>query len=727
MKVNCNRRDGNSDQIEVLTVDEYEPDFRRVNFLKKSKTEYAEIFGTFDIETTSITTTLDDGRERPVSAFMYVWSACINGTEVYGRTWEDFLSLLCKLKKSLSLDDKRFFVLYVHNLPFEFSFLQGYISDYSGLFATGERKPLVWRVAEYGIEFRCSYKLTNMSLEKFTEKTAGCIHTKASGDLDYKLIRTNRTYIEPAEWGYIINDTLGLWEALKYKLAADGDTITTVPLTSTGYVRRDVKRATSRGKSFSILKKKLALNNEMYTELREAFRGGDTHANKFKCNRIIKDVFSFDASSMYPAMLLLMKYPMTAFTKVQNINESIFELLDGKAWFARVRLLNIRMKQGQYNPYLSISKCAEIENLDNDNGRVWEADSLYTTITDIDYEILLVCYDFDMEFIDGTLYYAYYGYLPKIFTDVIMAYFKAKTELKAETKRLAEGTKELEEAEYNLMKSKNKLNGIYGMAATDPVRETTVYINGEWEVFDFRRYKHDDAYKAKIDALGIDIPEEKTIEELTEKAVLPYQWGVWTTAHARMHLRRLIDIAGSDYIYCDTDSVKSSGFDFERLKKLNEWIYKLCEERGAYIDVDGKRAYMGFFDNESRLEEDGIAPEYAAFKTLGAKKYCFDKYGATRGETFFGCTISGVRKSNGAKAIKNLDNFKVGFKIRDSGGFNVAYYDGQTVTKERITDYRGITSEVEYTGYSCMMHREYEIGITEKQALDYQVIDNMIE
>ena len=86
-----------------------------------------------------------------------------------------------------------------------------------------------------------------------------------------------------------------------------------------------------------------------------------------------------------------------------------------------------------------------------------------------------------------------------------------------------------------------------------------------------------------------------------------------------------------------------------------------------------------------------------------------------------------MRKSNGAKAIKNLDNFKVGFKIHDSGGFNVAYYDGQSVTKERITDYRGITSEVEYTGYSCMMHREYEIGITEKQALDYQMIDNMVE
>ena len=34
MKVNCNRRDGNTDQIEVLTVDEYKPDFRRVNFLK---------------------------------------------------------------------------------------------------------------------------------------------------------------------------------------------------------------------------------------------------------------------------------------------------------------------------------------------------------------------------------------------------------------------------------------------------------------------------------------------------------------------------------------------------------------------------------------------------------------------------------------------------------------------------------------------------------------------
>lgn len=144
---------------------------------------------------------------------------------------------------------------------------------------------------------------------------AGCTHIKAKGDLDYSLIRHNESYINPIEWGYIINDTLGLWEAITYMLTKDGDRIATVPLTSTSYVRRDMKRAIRKGTTTRMLKKKLALTDKTYKLLKEAFRGGDTHANMIKCAKIYHDVYSFDGSSMYPAMLLLMKFPVTAFEK----------------------------------------------------------------------------------------------------------------------------------------------------------------------------------------------------------------------------------------------------------------------------------------------------------------------------------------------------------------------------------------------------------------------------
>lgn len=741
MLVKCPTRDDRiKDEIMVYSVSEYttQKEYTVLSKTKqKKKIEYLAEFGTFDIETTSVTyTKVENGieKEKPLFAFMYVWSACINGVEIYGRTWQEFLNLLAKLKQSFALGNDRYFVIYVHNLPFEFSFLQGYISDFSDVFATGERKPLVWRIPSMGIEFRDSYKLSNMSLEKFTQKMSGCRHVKANGDLDYKLYRHSETPITETEWGYIINDTLGLWESIKYMMEKDGDKITTIPLTSTSYVRRDVKRATGKTVAFAQLKKRLALDEQMYSELKQAFRGGDTHANKATAGIIWHDVFSVDASSMYPAQQLLFKFPMTKFSKENYYTGLIEELIKRKkAWFAHVRLYNVTMKDDQYNPYLAIAKCTNCKGVDNDNGRVWSAKQIDTYVTDIDWEIINECYDFSYKVFPDSLYSAYYDYLPKCFTDVIMEYFKAKTELKAIAKMYPVGSPELEEAEYNLMKAKNKLNGIYGMSATDPVHDIEFFILNDsyfdegWHTLDVDRYSEDEEYRQNCDRIN-KTPNDRTIEDLTAKAVLPYQWGVWTTALARKHLRRVLKIVGSDYLYCDTDSCKAQAIDEVLLNELNDEIYKLCEARHAYVDLDGKRHYIGFFDNESKLVADGLQPEYKDFITLGAKKYCVNKYGATTDIVEFECTISGVRKKNGAKYLNNdITAFKVGKTIKDSGGFNIAYLDSDVVTHRQIVDYTGKVGTAEYTGYSCMMHREYTIGITDKQMSDYKIIDMFTE
>lgn len=718
----------------------------KYGYRKKKECEYIDNFGTFDIETTSIThyekelvkkngLEVWEEKEKPDFAFMYVWMATIDGENIVGREWSEFLDLLNKLKSYYMLGERRMFVIYVHNLPFEFSFLQGYIKDYSDVFATGARKPLVVRFKELGIELRCSYKLTNMSLENFTKKTPGCIHIKAVGDLDYTKIRTSKTPLTDTEWGYCIPDTLGLWESIAYKMKQDGDNIVSIPLTSTSYVRRDMKNAT-KTQGMKALKSRLALTGKQYAILKEAFRGGDTHANKVKCNRVYKNVYSFDASSMYPAMQLLRKYPMTKFELMPITPYTLLYLKEHTelAWFATLKITGIRMKEDSYNPYLSISKCkterGKMKDIDcdGDNGRIWACDvPIYTSMTDVDFSIITECYDIDeIEIVDGTLYTATYDYLPKEVISVIMEYFEAKTKLKEVVKKCKDGSPERAEAEYNLMKAKNKLNGIYGMSATDPVHPVMLY-DGEWFELDYKRYENEQEYRDRIDKIGCKIPELPTVEYACEKSTLAYQWGVWCTAWARKHLREILACAGSDYIYCDTDSCKATSFNWGMLKELNERTYKECEERHAYVEINGKKKYIGFFDCESELKEDGWQPEYYEFKTLGAKKYCYNKYGDTRDEINFGCTISGVSKSKGIEYIKTLDNFTNGFKIKDSGGFNVAYGDNQFETVTSITDYRGEKAEVRYTGYSCMMHREYEIGCTDKQLYDWQVVDLIAE
>lgn len=111
----------------------------------------------------------------------------------------------------------------------------------------------------------------------------------------------------------------------------------------------------------------------------------------------------------------------------------MFEVYKSKnlAWIAQIKLTNVRLKEDQYNPYLSISKCRNLQGVDPDNGRVWKASELETTVTDIDFSIIEECYDFDsIEIIEDTLYTARYGYIPDDVRSVIMEYFTVKPNLK---------------------------------------------------------------------------------------------------------------------------------------------------------------------------------------------------------------------------------------------------------------------------------------------------------
>lgn len=760
MKVKCLVRnpDVNSteklyDKVNVTMAADYQPSrpyevLTKYGFRRERKCDYVLQFATFDIETTSIThyeneTThmgkyhldydLTRKHEKADYAFMYTWSMCIDGEEVVGRTWEEFLDVLGRLKAHYGLSDERFLVIYVHNLPFEFTFLQGYINDYSDIFATAERKILTWRVKRMGIEFRCSQRLTNKSLERFTNDTVGCKHIKAKDDLDYSKIRHSCTKLTETEWGYIVNDTLGLWEALTYKMNSDGDNVISIPSTSTGYVRRRMRESCNTA-SFRTLKERIALTKDVYTILKEAFRGGDTHANKVKCGKIYNDVYSYDASSMYPAMQLLRKYPMSRFEKMAVTGKTLkyLSLHREYAWCCRITLRGVRMKENQYNPYLSISKCKINANayIDNDNGRVWKCDELKTSILDVDWDIIKECYDFDdVEIEDGSLYISRYGYLPNECTSVIMELFVDKNQLKIKVKNaIVENLSVLAETTaYDLSKSKEMLNGVYGMSATDPIHDLMWYNDNEWIDCETYKYMCDSDYKDKIDneltSKGIKM-NDIDFNKLMISSVLPYQWGVWCPAHARKHLREILACAGSDYIYCDTDSCKATMFDWDKLDALNNRTYAECEERKVYVDVAGKRCYIGYFDCESALGDK--RPEYARFMTLGAKKYCYDEY-KSDGTSKFGCTISGVRKKEGVKALKKIENFKVGFRIEDSGGQNATYYDSDQVTKGTIVDYNGLKGNYEYTGFNCLTHREYVIGVTDKQFDDYELIDYIAE
>ena len=81
------------------------------------KKQYFNIPCCFDIETTS---TYLNGQKV---AFMYAWVLNINGASIIGRTWEEFDACINAIHEKLFTNPERIFVIYVHNLGFEFSFI----------------------------------------------------------------------------------------------------------------------------------------------------------------------------------------------------------------------------------------------------------------------------------------------------------------------------------------------------------------------------------------------------------------------------------------------------------------------------------------------------------------------------------------------------------------------------------------------------------------------------
>lgn len=600
----------------------------------RDKKLYKDIVCAFDIETTTIS--------EISQSFMYVWQFQFGlNITVIGRTWEQFILFIETLKEHLRSSE--YLVVYVHNLAFEFQFLAG-IYDFSPdeVFAVKARRPL--KVEMYNhIEFRCSYLHSNMSLDKFL-KNVGATTLKESGEeFDYNKRRYPWTALSTKELKYIVHDVKGLVEAIYIELEKDNDTLYTIPLTSTGYVRREFKKAMQTTKKGYV--QEMFPDYELYKALREAFRGGDTHANRWYVGEILDNVKSADRSSSYPDEQVNGEYPITPFAKLEHVSRETCERKIYKRHqplVMRIALSNVKMRDEYFpNPYLPRAKCRSVKNPKYDNGRILEAEYLEITVTDIDYKIINEIYDFDMSPIDVWL--SHYGKLPEPALNLIRKLYTDKTSLKG-----------IVEQEYYYMKSKNKINSVYGMTAQDPVKISDLYCDGEFVLED------DDM----TDEQRVILEKTKLSKE-ERKAFIPYQWGVWCTALARYDLYkgvRLVYNQDGYPIYWDTDSVKY-------LKDVDWNVYnaeqiKKSTSNHAYADdINNIRHYMGVFEQEDT---------YNQFITWGAKKYADTKNGKLE------ITIAGVPKKGGAKELEKaggLEALRPGFIFIDSGKLESVYND----------------------------------------------------
>ena len=187
-----------------------------------------------------------------------------------------------------------------------------------------------------------------------------------------------------------------------------------------------------------------------------------------------------------------------------------------------------------------------------------------------------------------------------------------------------------------------------------------------------------------------------------KNAPFPYQWGVYVCAYGRKMLQEGIDVVkkhmvkpvsgvtyrknveGRDYgedqksalVYCDTDSIKFLDVPgvADEIEEINRERRALCDQKGAYVDVNGKRIYLSLY------EDDG---QYSEFITQGAKRYAYTCEGEDGEEMHI--TVSGVSKGINedtgkpfaVEEMETLDNFKKGQTFTISGG-TISYYDDTT-------------------------------------------------
>lgn len=161
----------------------------------------------YDSETSN-DTDFDLGVEFVYDTWVYLWAFGIGQRVYYGRTIAQFAELLHNVIKAYDLRNDRIMIIYVHNLPYDASYIWHILFDLDpdlSCLALSPNKPFVIQMHNVGIEFRCSYRLANRSLDKWC-KDLGVKQAKKTGMINYKERHTPTEKLQSEQFVYMNYD-----------------------------------------------------------------------------------------------------------------------------------------------------------------------------------------------------------------------------------------------------------------------------------------------------------------------------------------------------------------------------------------------------------------------------------------------------------------------------------------------------------------------------------------
>lgn len=604
---------------------------------RRSKITYSDKPMFLDIETSH-----NHDPENPICWIVSIQVLFDDAYHLF-RTPEEFIDYISDLSKRMKLSTERRLVIYIHNASYDLSYLLPYIQKYypgkeeRHCIMHGEHK--IIQYYQGGLEFRCSYLLSGVSLERWS-KEMNVEHQKQVGLYDYDAIIYQDSELDLQSLTYDEYDVLAMQECFDKQLEAHDDYIASVPLTSTGYARRYLRNKCEADRYY---RQEYFLDNRLNLDSMvmclDGYAGGYTHNNRYKKSKVqisytynngnLKgNIKHRDFRSHYPSQLRT--YPMPygepelyydirdheSYFALHNHDIGIDELIDMYPDYfsmCEIEVDGMILKDMKITmPFMQVSKIPLKTRSDGyrmlaDNGRlITYIGTFRTTVDNITLRILRDQYNFSYRIIQAYRFKT--KPCPKPIADAIDKLFKDKSDYKILWKKYQKEHGEFHEktieAAFKLLQSKKLLNSIYGCFATSPLRD-------DYDI-DFEHYNQDSGELEPF--ITNKCNKEKALDDYYKKrsSFLFYPVGVACTAAARFELYQyLCTIGYENVLYVDTDSIfyLTSPEIEAKVEALNAEKNKTA----PYItNIKGEKIYYDVFEEE---------PDIIAFKGLHSKCY----------------------------------------------------------------------------------------------------------
>lgn len=628
---------------------------------------YTHIPMGFDIETT----------KKGNHSYMYIWQWSIGNIIITGRTWDEFDRVARVIQhhyklgfastpttttrrkignkwQEINVYNNNRCIVWDANFSFEFQFLKHRI-DIVKIFAKAKRNILTM-LTRWGLEFRdclaisgadlldlsMNYTQTKKAVKKDpkTGRTITC-------DLDYSKMRNSKTPLTKKEWGYVWSDVAILSEWAEYVWDNYIMPLNFIPLTKTNILNNEVKTAYENrsGADTGIdVRTMFPRTHKIYQTMRgHWYAGGTTTVNPNYVDEIKINVGSRDITSSYPTQMCTKMFPMSqpniddyntqivmdmnalqpgeTSIDVAGLKRRLNSMPNCKMYF--VTLVFKNLKCTGYGPCLSAARClnyrdsmigqpsiaANNKNITL-NGKIWKGECVVIGLCECEINEFFELYEFEDVRIYEICRFAKVGKLPRYLLDLVEGYYIKKAQLK---KQGLDGT-----LEYVL--AKQKVNSFYGLLVKKIIEREIMFrdINGRTELYTEEiNYDKLDTNVRQGQAKGMKYNADW--ERIRKHATLAPQWGIVVCAYAREQLYHAINHLGSDFLYCDTDSVYYLNPDKHNWF-FDQWNNQLIQNNKA-MGFPPEMHDLGTWDDQCGKYRNNV---FTRFKMLGAKRYIYE-------------------------------------------------------------------------------------------------------